>query len=83
MGLTKTIGTNVDGIRLSENLPLIARQADKMAIIRSMNSTQGAHEQGSTSSTPATRCAAASATPPWVLGCRSSRTVAIPPSPAA
>lgn len=46
MGLTKTIKTNVDGIRLSENLPLLSRQADKMAIIRSMNSTQGAHEQG-------------------------------------
>jgi len=46
MGLTKTINTNVDGIRLSENLPLMARQADKIAIIRGMNSTQGAHEQG-------------------------------------
>ncbi len=46
MGLTKTINTNVDGIRLAENLPLLARQADKMAIIRGMNSTQGAHEQG-------------------------------------
>lgn len=46
MGLTKTINTNVDGIRLSENLPLMARQADKIAIVRGMNSTQGAHEQG-------------------------------------
>jgi hypothetical protein len=46
MGLTKTINTNTDGIRLSENLPLVARQADKLAIIRSMSSTQGAHEQG-------------------------------------
>ncbi|MBK8038768.1 MAG: DUF1501 domain-containing protein [Verrucomicrobiaceae bacterium] len=46
MGLTKTINTNVDGIRLSENLPLMARQADKIAILRGMNSTQGAHEQG-------------------------------------
>ncbi len=46
MGLTKTISTNVDGIRLSENLPLMARQADKIAILRGMNSTQGAHEQG-------------------------------------
>ncbi len=46
MGLTKTINTKVDGIRLSENLPLMARQADKLAIIRSMASTQGAHEQG-------------------------------------
>ena len=46
MGLTKTINTKADGIRLSENLPLVARQADKLAIIRSMSSTQGAHEQG-------------------------------------
>jgi hypothetical protein len=46
MGLTKTINTKVDGIRLSENLPLLARQVDKLAIIRSMASTQGAHEQG-------------------------------------
>jgi hypothetical protein len=46
MGLTKAINTNVDGIRISENLPLMARQADKLAIIRSMTSTQGAHEQG-------------------------------------
>jgi hypothetical protein len=46
MGLTKTINTNVDGIRLTENLPLMARQADKIAIVRGMNSTQGAHEQG-------------------------------------
>lgn len=46
MGLTKTINTKVDGIRLSENLPLMARQTDKLAIIRSMASTQGAHEQG-------------------------------------
>ncbi len=46
MGLTKTINTKADGIRLSENLPLVARQAGKLAIIRSMSSTQGAHEQG-------------------------------------
>jgi Protein of unknown function (DUF1501) len=46
MGITKTINTNADGIRLSENLPLMARLADKLAIIRSMSSTQGAHEQG-------------------------------------
>lgn len=46
MGTTKTINTSIDGIRLSENIPLLARQADKLAIIRGMNSTQGAHEQG-------------------------------------
>lgn len=46
MGLTKVINTNVDGIRLAENLPLLARQADKLAILRGMTSNQGAHEQG-------------------------------------
>jgi hypothetical protein len=46
MGLTKVINTNVDGIRVSNNIPLIARQMDKLAVIRSMTSTQGAHEQG-------------------------------------
>jgi Protein of unknown function (DUF1501) len=46
MGLTEVIGTKVDGIRLGGNIPLIARQADKLAIIRGMTSTQGAHEQG-------------------------------------
>lgn len=46
MGLTKVINTNVDGIRISNNLPLTARQMDKLAVIRSMSSTQGAHEQG-------------------------------------
>ncbi len=46
MGLTKVINTNVDGIRISNNLPLVARQMDKLAVLRSMTSTQGAHEQG-------------------------------------
>jgi uncharacterized protein (DUF1501 family) len=46
MGLTKTINTKVDGMRLSENIPLLARHAGKLAVLRGMNSTQGAHEQG-------------------------------------
>lgn len=46
MGLTKTIATNVDGIRIAGNLPLISRQMDKLALVRSMYTTQGAHEQG-------------------------------------
>ena len=45
-GETEVVGTNVDGIRISANLPLIARQMDKVALINSMASTQGAHEQG-------------------------------------
>ncbi len=46
MGSTEVISTKADGVRLSDNLPLLARQADKLAIVRSMASTQGAHDQG-------------------------------------
>ncbi|MDP4610127.1 MAG: DUF1501 domain-containing protein [Opitutales bacterium] len=45
-GPVQTINTNVAGIRVSEYLPSLAKRMDKMAIIRSMTSTQGAHEQG-------------------------------------
>ncbi|MGB0258408.1 MAG: DUF1501 domain-containing protein [Coraliomargarita sp.] len=45
-GPVQTIDTNVSGIRFTEFLPGLARHADKMAIIRSMYSNQGAHEQG-------------------------------------
>ena len=45
-GQTKTINTNVDGIRMSEYLPSLAKQADKLAIVRSLTSTAGAHDQG-------------------------------------
>lgn len=45
-GPVKALNTAVDGLQLSENLPLLAKQADKLALIRSMTSNQGAHEQG-------------------------------------
>lgn len=45
-GPVQTINTNVAGIRVSEYLPNLAKRMDKMAIIRSMTSNQGAHEQG-------------------------------------
>lgn len=45
-GLTTAISTNADGVRIASNLPLMARQMDKVSLIRSLNSTQGAHEQG-------------------------------------
>ena len=45
-GPTKTIKTVADGVRTTENFPLLARQMDKIAVINSMNSTQGAHQQG-------------------------------------
>ena len=45
-GPTKTITTNADGVRISGYLPGLAAHGNKMAIIRSMSHTQGAHEQG-------------------------------------
>ncbi len=45
-GPTTAIKTKADGIQLAENLPLLANHADKIAVIRGMTSTKGAHQQG-------------------------------------
>ena len=45
--LDKAISTNVDGIRIGELLPELAKQADKYAIIRSMTHGINAHETAS------------------------------------
>ncbi len=45
-GETETIPTKVDGIAISGYLPRLAGQADKLAIVRSLTSTAGAHDQG-------------------------------------
>jgi hypothetical protein len=45
--LNKPIPTNVDGIRICELLPLLARQADKYSIIRSMTHGNNSHETAS------------------------------------
>jgi len=42
--LTKPIATNVDGMQICELLPLLAKQADKFSIIRSMTHHVNAHE---------------------------------------
>ena len=42
--LNKPIATNVDGIRIGELLPLLAKQADKYSIIRSMTHGNNGHE---------------------------------------
>jgi uncharacterized protein (DUF1501 family) len=42
-GPTKAIATNVPGIEISEHLPHLAKQADKLCIVRSMTSREGAH----------------------------------------
>ena len=43
----KPIATNVDGIRICEMLPLLAQQADKYSIIRSMTHGNNSHETAS------------------------------------
>ena len=45
--LDKAIATNVDGIQISDQLPLLAQQADKYSIIRSMTHGVNAHETAS------------------------------------
>jgi len=45
--LGKPIATNVDGIRIGELLPMLARQADKYSIIRSMTHGNNGHETAS------------------------------------
>ncbi len=46
MGPTKTIKTSADGIQLGEYLPRTAKVMKHGTVIRSLTSTQGAHEQG-------------------------------------
>jgi hypothetical protein len=45
--LSKPINTNVEGIVIGELLPLLAKQADKYSIIRSMTHKVSAHETAS------------------------------------
>ncbi len=45
-GPTKVIKTSADGIRVAEHLPRTAQQMHHVSVLRSLMSTQGAHEQG-------------------------------------
>ena len=45
--LKNPIATNVSGIRIGESLPLLAKQADKYSIIRSMTHGNNGHETAS------------------------------------
>lgn len=44
-GPTETLSTNVDGMTVSEHLPKMAKQMDKVCVLNSMTSKQGAHER--------------------------------------
>ncbi len=50
LGSTKgefdAIKTNASGVRVTDQLPLLAKHMDKVAVINSMTSSQGAHERG-------------------------------------
>jgi hypothetical protein len=45
-GPVETIDTSAAGVQISEYLPQLARHMDKAAIVRSLSSTQGAHDRG-------------------------------------
>jgi hypothetical protein len=45
--LNKPLATNIDGVRICELLPLLAKQADKYSIIRSLTHGVNAHETAS------------------------------------
>lgn len=45
-GLFKPIKTNAPGVEICEHLPKIAQQMDKICLVRSMTTPEGAHERG-------------------------------------
>lgn len=45
-GPTNAISTNVPGIQIADHMPMLAKQMDKMAVIRSMSTTTGDHAGG-------------------------------------
>ena len=45
-GPVEAIETAASGVRISEYLPMLAKQMDKAVLVRSLSSTQGAHERG-------------------------------------
>ena len=45
-GETKAISTAIPGVQFSEHLPTLAKQAKRLAVVRSMTTETGAHEQG-------------------------------------
>jgi uncharacterized protein (DUF1501 family) len=45
-GLFDSISTSVPGIEISEHLPGLAKQAEHLAIVRSMTSSEGDHDRG-------------------------------------
>src|SRR5947199_7101358 len=46
-GEFKALDTRIKGAKFSEHLPLVAEQADKLAVIRSMTTKEGNHDRAS------------------------------------
>ena len=68
-GETKTIKTKVAGIEFAEHVPMLAKQMDKLAVIRSMNTETGVHEQAAYTSHTGYRKLASTSHPslgPWI-----------------
>lgn len=47
-GTIKEVSTSVPGVRFSEHLPRLARQADQLAILRGLSTKEGDHLRGTT-----------------------------------
>ena len=45
-GSFKPISTNVDGLQITEHLPLLAKQMDQLAVVRSMSTREADHGRG-------------------------------------
>ncbi len=45
-GPVESLDTTADDVQISEYLPMMAKQMHNVAVVNSLNSTQGAHEQG-------------------------------------
>ncbi len=45
-GPVEALDTTADDVQISEYLPMMAKQMHNVAVVSSLNSTQGAHEQG-------------------------------------
>lgn len=45
-GETKAIGTKLPGVKLGEHLPTLAKMLDQVAVVRSLTTETGAHQQG-------------------------------------
>ena len=45
MGPMKTVATSLPGVQFGEHLPLLAREAKRLAILRGLSSKEGSHER--------------------------------------